>query len=57
MKTSKQSEKEVSFYDGDKLVGTIDYSAHSQYYIDDAKENWVTGILTEAIIEAFAKKD
>jgi hypothetical protein len=56
MKTSKQSEKEVSFYDGDKLIGTIDYSAHSQHYIEDAKENWQTGVLTEAIIEAFAKK-
>ena len=56
MKTSKRCGSQVSFYDGNTLIGTIDYSAHSDYYIEDAIENWRTGILTEAIIEAFAKK-
>ena len=56
MKTSKRCGSQVSFYDGNALIGTIDYSAHSDYYIEDAIENWRTGILTEAIIEAFAKK-
>ena len=44
----------MSFYDGNTLIGTIDYSAHSDQYIDDAKENWQTGVLTEDIIEVFA---
>ena len=44
----------MSFYDGNTLIGTIDYSAHSDQYIEDAEENWQTGVLTEDIIEVFA---
>jgi len=54
MKTSKRCGSQVSFYDGNTLIGTIDYSAHSDQYIDDAKENWQAGVLTEDIIEVFA---
>jgi len=54
MKTSKRCGSQVSFYDGNTLIGTIDYSAHSDQYIEDAEENWQTGVLTEDIIEVFA---
>ena len=54
MKLSKKIGSQVSFYDGNKFVGTIDYSAHSKYYIEDAIENWATGILTEDIIKVFS---
>lgn len=54
MKTSKRCGSQVSFYDGNTLIGTIDYSAHSDRYIEDAIENWKIGVLTEEIIEVFA---
>jgi hypothetical protein len=54
MKTSKRCGSQVSFYDGNTLIGTIDYSGHSDQYIEDAEENWQTGVLTEDIIEVFA---
>ena len=54
MKTSKRDGNQVSFYDDGRFVGTIDYSAHSNYYIEDAIENWQIGVLTEDIIEVFA---
>ena len=53
MKTSIRNGSQVSFYKSDELIGTIDYSAHSNYYIEDAIENWQTGVLTEDIIETF----
>jgi len=53
MKTSIRNGSQVSFYKNDELIGTIDYSAHSDYYIEDAIENWQTGVLTEDIIETF----
>lgn len=53
MKTSIRNGSQVSFYQNDELIGTIDYSAHSNYYIEDAIENWQTGVLTEDIIETF----
>jgi hypothetical protein len=54
MKTSKRDGSKVSFYNNDKFIGTIDYSAHSDRYIEDAIENWEIGVLTEEIIEVFA---
>jgi|DEB0MinimDraft_10_1074344.scaffolds.fasta_scaffold69551_2 hypothetical protein len=53
MKTSTRDGAKISFYKSNKLIGTIDYSAHSEYYIEDAIENWQTGVLTEDIIETF----
>lgn len=53
MKTSTRDGAKISFYKNDELIGTIDYSAHSNYYIEDAIENWQTGVLTEDIIETF----
>ena len=53
MKTYIRNGSQVSFYNNDELIGVIDYSAHSEYYIEDAIENWQTGVLTEDIIETF----
>jgi hypothetical protein len=53
MKTSIRNGSQVSFYKNDELIGTIDYSGNSDHYIEDAIENWQTGVLTEDIIETF----
>jgi hypothetical protein len=35
----------VTFYENDKFIGSIDYSDKSEYYIRDACENWISGIM------------
>ena len=41
----------VEFYEDNKMIGLIDYSRNSKYYIEDAIENWKNGILTKETIK------
>ena len=43
----------VEFYEDNKMIGLIDYSKHSMYYIEDAIENFMTGILTKETIKRY----
>ena len=42
----------VQFFENYRMIGTIDYSAHSQHYIEDALENWQSGILSVETVKA-----
>ena len=43
----------VEFYEDNKMIGLIDYSQHSKQYIEDAIENFMTGILTVETIKRY----
>ena len=43
----------VEFYEDNKMIGLIDYSDHSLYYVEDAVENFHSGIMTIETIERF----
>ena len=43
----------VEFYEDNKMIGLIDYSQHSKHYIEDAIENFRTGILTVETIKRY----
>ena len=43
----------VEFYENEKMIGIIDYSKHSMHYVDDAIENFVTGLMTLETIERY----
>ena len=40
----------VTFYENDKFIGSIDYSDKSEYYIRDACENWVSGLMASSTV-------
>ncbi len=42
----------VSYYRDSSLVGSIEYSNYSWHYVEDAVENWLSGILKEETIRA-----
>ena len=43
----------VEFHKNDKLVGIIEYPNKSMYYVKDAAENWITGVMTEETIKRY----
>ena len=43
----------VEFYEDRKMLGMIDYSDKSMYYVEDAIENFRTGIMTEDTIKTY----
>ena len=43
----------VEFYEDNKCIGVIDYSDHSLYYVEDAVNNFRSGIMTIETIERF----
>jgi hypothetical protein len=43
----------VEFYEDNKCMGVIDYSDHSLYYVEDAVNNFRSGIMTIETIERF----
>ena len=43
----------LEFYEDGKMLGIIDYSNHSMHYVEDARENFVTGVMTLETIERF----
>ena len=47
----------VEFYEDNRMIGIIDYSKHSIHYVDDAIENFVTGLMTLETIERYNVRD
>ena len=43
----------VEFYENNKCIGVIDYSDHSLHYVEDAVNNFSSGIMTIETIERF----
>ena len=43
----------VEFYEDGKMLGLVDYSEHSMYYVEDAIENFRTGLMTKDTIERY----
>jgi hypothetical protein len=44
-----------TFYENQKMVGEIEYPNNSFTYVEDAAENWTTGILTLQTIKQYGK--
>ena len=42
-----------SFFQDNKIVGTIDYPSKSRNYVTDAAENWINGIMTEKTVKNY----
>lgn len=47
----------VEFYENERMIGIIDYSKHSMHYVDDAIENFITGVMTLETIERYNVRD
>ena len=43
----------LEFYVDNRMIGLIDYSDHSTHYVEDARENFMTGIMTEETIQRY----
>ena len=43
----------VEFYEDERMLGLIDYSEHSMYYVEDAVENFRSGLMTKETIERY----
>jgi hypothetical protein len=46
----------VEFYEDNKMLGLVDYSDHSMYYVEDAIENFMTGLMQKNIIDLYKEK-
>lgn len=46
----------VEFYEDNKMIGLVDYSDHSMYYVEDAIENFMTGLMQKDIIDLYKEK-
>ena len=44
-----------TFYENQKMVGEIEYPNNSFTYVEDAAENWITGIITLQTIKQYGK--
>ena len=42
-----------SFYENDRTVGEIEYPDKSYYYVKDAAENWIEGIMTDDTVKMY----
>jgi len=45
----------VEFYQDERMLGLVDYSDKSMYYVEDAIENFRTGIMTQETINRYKK--
>lgn len=45
----------VEFYEYGKRVGEIEYTDKSYYYVEDAAENWINGVMTIDTINNYKK--
>ena len=45
---------EIDFFENQKQMGTINYAEKSRYFVEDAAENWVTGVLTQDTINKYS---
>ena len=43
----------VEFYEDGRMIGLVDYSEHSMYYVEDAIENFRSGLMTKETIERY----
>ena len=43
----------IEFYEDGRMLGLIDYSEHSMYYVEDAIENFRSGTMTKETIERY----
>ena len=43
----------VEFYEYGKRVGEIEYTDKSYNYVEDAAENWITGVMTKETIDRY----
>jgi hypothetical protein len=43
----------VEFYEYGKRIGEIEYPDKSYHYVEDAAENWVTGVMTQETIKRY----
>lgn len=43
----------VEFYEDGAMLGQINYSDKSMYYVEDAIENFRTGVMTKETIENY----
>tara|TARA_B100001057_G_C22401919_1_gene776283 strand:+ start:386 stop:589 length:204 start_codon:yes stop_codon:yes gene_type:complete len=43
----------VEFYEDNRMIGLIDYSDKSLYYVEDAIENFISGIMTTETIDRY----
>lgn len=46
----------VEFYEFGQRVGEIEYTDKSYHYVEDAAENWTTGVMTKETIKHYNKK-
>lgn len=42
-----------NFYENNRLLGEIEYPDKSYHYVDDAAENWITGVMTRETIDRY----
>lgn len=43
----------LEFYEDGKMLGIIDYSKHSMHYVEDARENFISGVMTIETINRY----
>ncbi len=47
----------VEFYEDGRMLGQINYSDKSMHYVEDAIENFMTGIMDKTTIDFYREKD
>tara|TARA_R110002074_G_scaffold85854_4_gene189820 strand:- start:346 stop:564 length:219 start_codon:yes stop_codon:yes gene_type:complete len=45
---------EVDFFDNNKQMGTINYADKSLHFVEDAAENWVTGVMSTDTLNKYS---
>ena len=47
----------VEFYKDGQMLGIIDYSDKSMHYVDDAVNNFRSGLMSEELIKSYSIKE
>ena len=47
----------VEFYEYGQMLGIIDYSDKSMHYVDDAVNNFHSGLMSEELIKSYSIKE
>ena len=47
----------VEFYENGQMLGIIDYSDKSMHYVDDAVNNFHSGLMSEELIKSYSIKE
>jgi|TARA_R110002050_G_scaffold266391_2_gene407791 hypothetical protein len=45
---------EVDFFDNNEQMGTINYADKSLHFVEDAAENWVTGVMSTDTLNKYS---